>query len=76
MARDRNHQKQIWTDPDFAKTLTKLKAKLLLKNGSEISIAQLTKKILQCKTWEKLEQELINIDVDIQGLRIKTDKRL
>ena len=76
MSRDRNRQKQIWSDPEFAKTLMKVKAKILLKNGSEVSIAQLTKKILQCETWEKLEQELINIDVKMSGLKIKLDKRL
>jgi len=74
--RDRNKQKQIWSDPEFAKMLKKVKAKILLKNGSEVSIAQLTKRILQCKKWEELEQELISIDVKIPGLKIKLDRRL
>ncbi len=76
MSRDRNKQKQIWSDPDFALRLKKIKAKMLLKNGHDVSIAQLTKKLLQCKQWERLEQELMSIDVDVKGLRIKMDKLL
>ena len=74
MSRERNLQKQIWTDPEFKKTLMRVKAKILLKNGNDISIAKLTRKILQCGTWEKLEQELINIDIK-PGLKIKLDKK-
>lgn len=73
---DRNKQRQIWSDEEFVKRLERIKAMRLL-NGKPIkNIGQLTKEILQCPSWDKVEQELIKkIEKDKAriNLQIKLD---
>lgn len=58
---NRNHQKQVWLDEEFADKLEKLQAKKRLM-GKKVSIGQLTKEMLNTKGWEEVEKEILELD--------------
>ena len=71
----RNNQKQLWADPEFIKRLEIIKAKRLLKNVPVKNLGQLTKEFLNLPAFEKLEQELLQIDVNSLGFKVRMDKK-
>jgi len=71
---DRNKQKQIWTDQEFKRKLEEIKARRLLNGNPVNSIAQLTKEILKCSSFNQIEKELINFNLN-KELGIKLDKK-
>lgn len=75
MVRDRNKQKQIWSDKEFADILERVKAKRLLNGNPVKNIGQLTKEIMENPNFQKVIQELENKVEKEAGLRIKLDKK-
>ncbi len=67
------NQKQVWTHKDFAKRLEKIKAQRLLVGKPVHSIGELTKEMLQCPSFKKLEKELIESERKATKLPIKFD---
>lgn len=73
----RNRQKQLWSDRKLIVVLEKIKAKRLLNGNPVRNLGQLTEEMVQCPSFEKLEQELLkgfgktyNFDI-----KIKLDKK-
>lgn len=74
--RDRNTQKQLWTDLKFVERLEKIKAKRLIGGQPVKNLGQLTKEMLACPSFQELEKELLGAN-EIKGqIRIKLDKTL
>ncbi|GAG53844.1 unnamed protein product [marine sediment metagenome] len=69
---NRNNQKQIWSDENFKKKLEEIQARRLLNGNPVKNIAQLTKEILTCPSFNQIEEELINFE---KVLVIKVDKK-
>ena len=59
---ERNKQKQIWSDIEFAKKLEEIKAKRLLVGKPVNNLGQLTKEMLACPSFQDLEKELLELD--------------
>lgn len=72
---DRNNQKQIWSNREFAKRLERIKAMRLLKGKPVKNLGQLTKEILKCPSWKNVEKELIEKDILKLNLQIKLDNQ-
>lgn len=70
-----NDRKQAWISPEFELELKRLKAKKLLVNGKEVSIADITKEILNCPSFKALTEELLRESKGLTDLNIKIDKR-
>lgn len=77
MANKSNTRIQIWVHPDFNIVLKRIKAKRLLNNRSpeEISIPDLTKEMIRCKNFARLEKELTKEEIK-EALKIKLDRRI
>lgn len=75
MSLTRKNQKQIWSDPDFAKRLARIKAMRELTENPVRNLAELTKEMLKCPSFEKLERELMELDKRNIQLRIKIDAK-
>ena len=75
MSRDRNKQKQIWSDKEFADRLERIKAKRLLLGFPVKTLGQLTKEMLQCPSFDNLEKELIERIHMKSNIKIKLDKK-
>ena len=71
---NRNKQKQIWTDQEFKRKLEEIQARRLLNKTPVKNIAQLTKEILKCASFNQIEKELINFNLE-KELEIKLDKK-
>lgn len=69
----RNKEKQIWADPEFASELNIIKAKRMI-NGDKISIAKLTKELIDTEAFQVVKKELEEIRKK-KGLRIRLDKK-
>ena len=76
---DRNKQKQLWADVSFKNELERLKAERLLSGIPADSLAQLTKELVQCPSYPKLKQELLNGDVlkkiKQDNIKLRLDKK-
>lgn len=72
--RDRNNQKQLWSDKEFVERLERIKAYRLLQGKPIKNLGELTKEMLQCPSFKDLEQELINKEIK-NTLKIKLDKK-
>lgn len=75
MKRERNKQKQIWSDEEFIERLKKIKAQRLINGLPVKNIGQLTKEMLQCPSFKELEKELVNINKIKLEVKIKLDKQ-
>ena len=58
---NRNNEKQVWVDGEFADKLEKLQARKRLM-GKKVSMKQLTKEMMNTKSWEELEKEILELD--------------
>lgn len=68
----RNNQQQIWADKQFIEKLEKIRSKRVLANKPPIkSLGDLTQLITQCENFHKLEEEIINLDLNNQRKRKK-----
>jgi|25BtaG_2_1085352.scaffolds.fasta_scaffold00192_10 hypothetical protein len=72
--RDRNKEKQIWTDPKFASELNIIKAKRLIA-GEKVSIAKLTKEMIKTDAFQLVKKELEEIKRR-KGLKVRFDKKI
>lgn len=74
MSKERNTQKQIWTDKEFAERLEKIKAKRLIAGKPVKNTGELTKEMLRMPAFEDLERQLLDLDKQIsKKLGIKFD---
>lgn len=74
MSKERNTQKQIWTDREFAERLEKIKAKRLISGRPIKNTGELTKEMLKMPAFEDLEKQLLEIDKAIsKKIGIKFD---
>ncbi len=74
MSKERNTQKQIWTDKEFAERLEKIKAKRLIAGKPVKNMGDLTKEMLRMPAFEDLERQLLDLDKQIsKKLGIKFD---
>ena len=60
----RKNQEQMWLDVEFKDRLEKLQAKKRLA-GKKVSIREITNQMVNSKTWEQLENEILDIDKNI-----------
>jgi hypothetical protein len=65
MSKERNNQKQVWTDKDFAERLEKIKAKRLIMGKPVNNLGDLTKEMLRMPAFEDLEKQLLNLDKQV-----------
>jgi len=56
----RKNQKQIWADIKFIKKLEVIKARKIIAGDPIGNIGEITRKIIECKSFEDIEQEIIN----------------
>lgn len=72
----RKNQEQMWLDTEFKDRLEKLQAKKRLA-GKKISLRELTNQMVKSKSWEQLENEILesdrSISKDIVRMNIKFD---
>lgn len=74
MTKERNNQKQVWTDKDFADRLEKIKAKRLIMGKPVNNLGDLTKEMLRMPAFEDLEKQLLELDKQIsKRMGIKFD---
>lgn len=74
MSKERNTQKQIWTDREFAERLEKIKAKRLISGRPIKNTGELTKEMLKMPAFEDLEKQLLELDKAIsKKIGIKFD---
>lgn len=74
MTKERNNQKQVWTDKDFADRLEKIKAKRLIAGKPVKNLGDLTKEMLKMPAFEDLEKQLLDLDRQIsKRMGIKFD---
>lgn len=74
MTKERNNQKQVWTDKDFAERLEKIKAKRLIMGKPVNNLGDLTKEMLKMPAFEDLEKQLLELDKQIsKRMGIKFD---
>jgi len=74
MRRERNKQKQIWSDIEFVNTLEKIKARRLLAGLPPFkNLGQITKELVKCPSFEKVAKELI--EKERNYIKIKLDKK-
>lgn len=74
MNKERNTQKQIWTDREFAERLEKIKAKRLIAGKPIKNTGELTREMLRMPAFEDLEKQLLEIDKAIsKKIGIKFD---
>jgi len=72
--RDRNRQKQIWSDAEFVKTLEQIKARRILAGLPPYkNIGQITKEMVKCPSFEQVAKELI--EKERRYMKIKLDKK-
>lgn len=77
MSKERNTQKQIWTDKEFAERLEKIKAKRLIAGKPVKNMGELTKEMLRMPAFEDLERQLLDLDKQIsKKIGIKFDEGL
>lgn len=62
MSKERNNQKQVWTDKDFADKLELIKAKRLIAGKPVKNLGDLTKEMLRMPAFEDLERQLLDLD--------------
>ena len=74
-SRDRNKQKQLWSDMEFINILEKVKAQRLLNGNPVKNLGQLTKEIQQCPSFKQVLEELNNTTL-LVGIQIKLDKKI
>lgn len=77
MSKERNSQKQVWTDKDFADRLELIKAKRLIAGKPVKNLGDLTKEMLKMPAFEELEKQLLNLDKNLsRKIGIKFDRGL
>jgi len=78
--RNRNNEKQIWLDGEFKDMLETLQAKKKIVTGKKISLGELSKELISVKSWELVEQEVLEMDKqntkNIMRMNIKFDGSL
>ena len=62
MSKERNNQKQVWTDKNFAERLEKIKAKRLIAGKPVKNLGDLTKEMLRMPAFDDLEKQLLDLD--------------
>jgi len=72
--RERNKQKQLWSDKEFVDKLERIKAQRLLQGNPVKNLGELTKEMLKCPSFQDVERELIEQDIKT-NLKIKLDKK-
>jgi len=72
--RDRNKQRQLWSDKEFVERLEKIKAHRLIQGKPVKNLGELTKEMLKCPSFKDVESELINKEIKA-SLKIKLDKK-
>lgn len=65
----RKRQVQIWSDIEFVNRLKKIRARKMLAGIPIKSIGELTKEILNCPSFEKLEKELLGESKEFNKIR-------
>lgn len=74
MSKERNAQKQIWTDREFAERLERIKAKRLISGRPIKNTGELTKEMLKMPAFDDLEKQLLELDKAIsKKIGIKFD---
>lgn len=75
--RERNGEKQIWLDGEFKNKLENLQAKKKLVSGKKVSLGEISRLIIQAKSWEQIEREVLELDKqntkNIMKLSVKFD---
>jgi len=74
MPKERNKQKQLWSDIEFINVLERIKAKRLLNGKPVKNLGQLTEEILKCPSFKQIEAELINADIRLNA-KLKLDNK-
>jgi len=72
--RDRNTERMLWSDQKFVEELLNIQATRQLNGNKAKSLAQITKEMQECPSFEKLKKELENINLK-NMLDIKLDKK-
>lgn len=72
--RDRNKQRQLWSDKEFVERLEKIKAHRLIQGKPIKNLGELTKEMLKCPSFKDVENELISKEIKA-SLKIKLDKK-
>ena len=77
MARERNGEKQIWLNGEFKDRLEKLQAKKKIVTGKKVSLGELSREIINVKSWIEVEKEVLELDKqatkNIMKMNIKFD---
>lgn len=80
MAKNRNNEKQVWIDGEFKDRLETLQAKKKIATGKKVSLGQLSKEIINVKSWEQVEKEVLELDKqntkDIMRMNVRFDGSL
>jgi hypothetical protein len=72
--KQRNTDKQIWTDKEFAERLEKIKAKRLIAGKPIKNMGELTREMLRMPAFDDLEKQLLDLDKAIsKRIGIKFD---
>ena len=78
--RERNGEKQMWLDGEFKDKLETLQAKKKIVSGKKVSLGELSRQIINAKSWEQIEKEVLELDKqttkNIMKLNIKFDGEL
>ena len=72
--KNRQENKQLWANRKFIDKLNEIKAKRLLRGKPVNNLGQLTKEMMKCPSFKKLEEELLS-SKELQSL-IKFDKKI
>ena len=73
--RDRNKQRQLWSDKEFVERLEKIKAKRLLSGLTPFNnLGQITKELVKCPSFNVIEKELLE-SREFINMKIKLDKK-
>jgi len=70
----------MWLDGEFKDKLETLQAKKKIVSGKKVSLGELSRQIINAKSWEQIEKEVLELDKqttkNIMKLNIKFDGEL
>jgi len=72
--RERNKQKQLWSDKEFVARLENIKAQRLIAGKPVKNLGELTKEMLNCPSFKDVENELVRKEIQ-SSLKIKLDNK-
>lgn len=65
----------MMVDPDFEQLVKKIQVNIRMKNGENISLREITKRISNLPELTGVEEKILNQQISVSGNFIKFDKR-